>query len=423
MSFFSMPKVYVIPPEEDDCPPFCCFDATQSTPHTLTQADLEAPGSALDIVYHAMPLAMDIPTFYRKDIHSTDVVMPRRRSTIDNHGPYNNDITVRGNSPGDDSEIIEVIKVRRNSESQPVTESVSKQSKGFKARASKAFSSMRNVGRSASRNKKKEEMEEMEDSEYSRAPSPTPMSRRPSMILTNLFSRSPSLRTSSSFDSFAESSSPSPASPLPTPPDTISTSSSLSIQIHNPPSADMHSFVPYSSDTEDDDEDEVYDPDYDDPQATPRAHRPTSPTSQSSKSGRRRFSVMNLFSLASSQPIIATSPSTPILPVMSRDSTDPSSESTTSTSTSSTGPPTPVDEPFPPPRTSTSNSLLKRVTSFSKRKEGVRKSQSLDLEPQSEPVIAVPSTVNEADLSFGEMRLDSLHFSELSFDADKFEIR
>ncbi|EEB92579.1 hypothetical protein MPER_08890 [Moniliophthora perniciosa FA553] len=214
MSFFSMPKVYVIPPEEDDCPPFCGFD-------------LEAPGSVLDIVYHAMSLATVTPPFYRIDIHSTDVVMPRRRSTVNRRDFYNDDITVHSNSPGDDSEIIEVIKVRRNSESQPITKSASKQSKGFKARASKAFSSMTKSAGVLSARNKKEDMQEMEDSESARAPSPTPMLQRPSMILTNLFSRSPSLRTSLSFDSFTESSSPSsPASPLTTPLDTISTSSS-----------------------------------------------------------------------------------------------------------------------------------------------------------------------------------------------------
>ncbi|KAK7043708.1 hypothetical protein VNI00_008320 [Paramarasmius palmivorus] len=425
MSLFSMPRVYVIPPEEDESPPFCCFDAAHPIPYTPTQADLDAAGSALDIIYHGIPDSSETPTFYRKDIHSTGIVMPRRRAVGD---PHSGDITIRGNSPGDDSEIIEVIKVRRNGDSQPVVaEPVSKQPKGFKARASRAFNSLR-FGRSTSQ-KKKDEIQDSEETESIRAPSPSPMSRRPSMILTNLFSRSPSLRTSSSMDSFADSSPSSPTTPLPTPPDTISSSSPLSIQIHSPPSADMHSFVPCATDLEDDDdEDEVYSPDNDDPEATPRAQRPMSPTSQSTKSTRRRFSVMSLFSLASSQPVVATSPSTPALPVMSRDSMGPSSDSSSSSSSSmpSTGPPTPVDEPFPPPppgRTSSSSSLLKRVTSFSKRKEGSRSSQSLDLAPEPELVVDIPQTVDEADASFGEMRLDSLHFSELSFDADKFEIR
>ncbi|KAF9264905.1 hypothetical protein L218DRAFT_833618, partial [Marasmius fiardii PR-910] len=205
MTFLPMPDVFVYPPEEDDCPPFCCFDAAQSMPsNSLTQADLDTPGSALDLV--SQSIHFNTPAFYRKDIDSPDIIMPRRRINHDEEEQDHseNDITIRGSSPGNDSEIVEVVKFRRRSETaHSVSDPKSKQPRGLKARASRAFSTLRKVGRSTSRssNKSAEEPETL-----TRAHSPSPMPRKPSMVLASLFTRSPS---STSFELFNDQTAPS----------------------------------------------------------------------------------------------------------------------------------------------------------------------------------------------------------------------
>ncbi|KAJ8078521.1 hypothetical protein PM082_012804 [Marasmius tenuissimus] len=428
-----MPNVFVYPPEEDDCPPFCCFDAAQSIPsNSPTQADLDAPGSALDFV--SQSIHPNTPAFYRRDVDS--LIMPRRRNPAvyfheDQEQIYSDDISIRGSSPGNDSEIAEVVKVRRRHEApRSASDSTSKQSKSLRARASKAFSSLR-IGRSASRSRKAEE--ELPSESTSRAPSPSPIPRRPSIVLSSLFTRpsSPSLQTSTSNESLTEVSPPSPTSPVT--PNTISSGDSVvPEEIHTPASGDMHTFVPYASDSDDEDEDEEDDAAQRQPvesQLTPRASQCfNSPTTPSSRVGRRRFSVLNLFSSFSSQPessnpVISSSPSTPTLPVMSRDSLGPSSDSCESaaSSASSTGPTTPTEGTFPPldqARTG-GNSLLRRLPSLTKKK-----SSSSGQLTQSPLVVQISNKPSELDnineTSFSEMRLDSLHFSDLSFDADKF---
>ncbi|KAG7092229.1 hypothetical protein E1B28_008595 [Marasmius oreades] len=432
MTHYPMPDVFVYPPEEDDCPPFCCFYASQAIPsNSPTQADLDAPGSALDFVSRS--IHYDTPELYCKDLNSPDVrVMPRRHNPIINHREEeqcypDNDITIRGSSPGNDSEIVEVVKVRRRSETvRSASDSTSNQPKGLKARASRAFSTLRKVSRSASRSRKSEE-ETVETS--SRAPSPSPMPRRPSTALASLFTRSPSLRSSTSFESFNEQTIP--PTPTSSAPPKISTETALSNTIHTPTSGDMHNFVPYTSDSEDDDNEDEPNVRHDDPQHTPRATRcVATPTSQSFKAGRRRFSVMNLFSsFSASEPsssVTIVSPSVATLPLMSRDSLGPSSDSCeTSSSASSTGPTTPVEETFPPlhqSRTS-SGTLLKRLPSLTKKKDNRRGSLSETQFPVAavEVITRKPRELEDiGDVSLGEMQLDSLHFSELSFDVDRF---
>lgn len=182
----------------------------------------------------------------------------------------------------------------------------------------------------------------------------------------------------------------------------------------------MHDFVPYS-DTDDEDGEEGI-------QATPRAsRRPPSLRSPSPSSvsqlGRRRFSVLNLFSASKDSEIsdtgpstVITSPSIPTLP--SRDSLGPSRTDSTESSVSS-GPATPVDDVFPDPLPHRpSVSLLKRLPSFSRSPRKSKADVSVAPIVVAKPV--APSPAVEDDLSFGEIRLDSLHFDELSFDASRF---
>ncbi|KAJ4488236.1 hypothetical protein J3R30DRAFT_3695984 [Lentinula aciculospora] len=424
MSVLTMPNVFVIPPEEDNNPPFCCFDATYPRERYIpTEEDLEVPGSALEII--SQQLSNNSPIFHRGS-HINRVVMPRRsdgrsiEEVLAGEEEYQDlDITIRGgNPPGDDSEIVEVIKVRRHTqderEKKPlVSEPVAKSSKSLKARASRAFSSLRSLSRSASRSRIPSQ-DLPSDTESSRAPSPAP-SRRGSMIFSSLFSHSPSLKSRSSFDSFNE-----------TPPSPVlaeSPSEPLNIQLHTPSSAEMQGFVPYSDADEDGDaEDEM--------QATPRAsrHPPTiRPSSSMSipKINRRRFSVLNLFSASKdlershAGPSIVTSPSISTLQSLSRDSLNPLRTDSTESSSSS-GPTTPVDEAFPEPLPShPSISMLKRLPSFSKTP---RKKEAIVI--VTEPVVSnttiAMDVAGEHDLSVGEIRLDSLHFDDLSFDASRF---
>ncbi|KAJ3997965.1 hypothetical protein F5050DRAFT_1747894 [Lentinula boryana] len=421
MSVLMMPNVFVIPPEEDNDPPFCCFDAKFPRERYIpTEEDLEAPGSALEII--SQQLSNNSPVF-RRGSYANGVVMPRRgdgrsiEEVLADEEEYRNpDITIRsGNPPGDDSEIVEVIKVRRHTQDErqnQQAEPAVKSSKSLKSRASRAFSSLRSVGRSVSRSRIIAE-DVSSDAESSRAPSPAPSapSRRGSMMFSSLFRHSPSLKSRSSFDSFNEAT----TSPV------LETSPSVpfDIQLHSPSSAEMQSFVPYT-DTDEDGEGE------DDMQITPRPSRHSPVVRLSSPSApklnRRRFSVLSLFSAAKDpehSPSNAASPSISTIQSLSRDSLDPSRTDSTESSSSS-GPTTPVDEAFPeslPSRPSIS--MLKRIPSFS-RSTNKKDATAAVVEPVTPPLAPLDVASGEHELSFGEIQLDSLHFDELSFDANRF---
>ncbi|KAF9066860.1 hypothetical protein BDP27DRAFT_1329870 [Rhodocollybia butyracea] len=395
MSSRIMPDVFVFPPEEDNDEPFCCFNAAD--PLELTEEDLACSGSALEMISNQFS-SPDSPVFRRSDPANGGIVMPKRSCSRTIQQQYEDpDMTIRG--PGDDSEIIEIIKVRRHKQDDTrqlppsVSEPAFKPSKSFKSRASRAFSSIKNVGRSVSRSRIP-----VTDVAEPRAPSPAPSRRG----FSSLFSHSPSLRSRSSFDSFND--------PPPSPSIEPSSSESIDIRLHSPSSsAEMQGFVPYPDSEDDEDED---DGQLDQVHTTPRASR-TLPTPIPPKLSRRRFSVLSLFSASKESEFSDAGPTTPTLPPsMSRDSLGPTrTDSTESSTSSSSGPTTPVDETFPqslPNRPSIS--LLKRLPSFSRSPRNTRVAK-----PES-PALEVEAD----DPSFGEIRLDSLHFDELSFDATRF---
>jgi len=239
------------------------------------------------------------------------------------------------------------------------------------------------------------------------------------MIFSSLFNHQPSLKARSSLDSFNEPLPPDPTSPTPL------------AQITSPSSAEMHGFVPCADSDDEDDEEEI--------QATPRALRhhssvrSPSPTSIS-QLNRRRFSVLNLFSASKDSEFVGVEsstvvlPSVPTPPSLSRDSLGPSTIRTDSTeSSTSSDPDTPIDEVFPeslPHRTSMS--LLKRLPSFSRnpRKNRAGITPVIVADPVAPSSVLVDDGIDDDDddnnLSFGEIRLDSLHFDEMSFDASRF---
>ncbi|KAF5365774.1 hypothetical protein D9758_003155 [Tetrapyrgos nigripes] len=400
----TMPTVYVYPPEEDDEPPFCCFDAAQPLPRDFYDND-------------------DLESFREPAITTTNTVT--QRSIADEYDD------TRRNCPGDnsvDSDVVEVVKVRkRHAQYDPppvpppsssTSEPALKDSKTLKYRASRAFNSIKNVARARTTKKQSGDSAPVNPEvgePSSRVPSPS-SSRRSSVVISQIFTAQPSLHSRPSSDSFNDDA-----------PHPIHSSTPVVRPIST---AEMHNFTSYTDsdyDDDDDDEEEERDP------ATPRATRhsselrSSSPSpSTSSRFGRRRFSVLNLFSSASA-PALPSNPTTlPNPPIMSRDPSAPltdSSESSLSGSSGSSIPVTPVDEVPPRLPSSKSKGLRLRGFSFSRKKEGPVSAETPPPPlPQPQVVeVAQISPGDDPDMSFvGEMRLDSLHFDGLSFDVDRF---
>lgn len=413
---FRMPDVFVVPPEEDKLAPYCCFDATQPKEHDLSSiTDIENVDSALDLIFQAATSSAPI---FRRDMTAGEIVMPRRStdseaSTEPDYEDYgqDQDITIRGNEPGDDSEVIEVIKVKTlkrqsnresRSGSPPIEQPPMKRSKTFISRASKAFRSIKNLNKSSRRPSVNDVFASSEPLSPE-LPSPTPhpsmqartLSRRGSVILSQFFA-SPSLRSTASFDSMVDD------DPLP------------SLNTHLPGTTSTPCLT-----NERQSSSHPYDNAEQDRRVDSRAPSPA-PSSLASAVPRRRFSVMNLFSFSSSS-VSSSTPSVPTsVPTMSRDSFDPSSPSTASYSSSSSAPGTPADtmDVDVTPKKGGSSSLFKGIPSFAKKEERSYQTPArVEVqEPTQEPS---RGQTLPGELSF-EMRLDSLHFDEISFDIDRF---
>ncbi|KAF8061450.1 hypothetical protein FPV67DRAFT_1703758 [Lyophyllum atratum] len=389
-----VPNVFVIPPDEDDSPPWCFFDAADAPTHLSTAPDIPFLHGALSI-YQTEPQS---PVFHRDPgpfPSHNPVAMPWKspetRSIMDvlmnddylesddemelelDHQVFNS----RGRAAGNDSEVVEVIKVRRHAERiedhARIPTLPPKSSKSFKSRASKAFRSLRNVGKGSLRAKPKAQdifssspVEDLEPELPPRSKTPT-VSRHGSAIFSQIFSPPPTLQSRSSVSSF-DAVRPSPKSPP--------LAGRYPSSLYNHPSSDDcpgPSLASCSSLNFDDQ-------DLRSPSPTP---------STQTKSNRRRFSVMSLqriFSFSQADDFSDITPSS-----MSRDSSGPSTSS-------SSGPDTPTEESTPLP------------LHFGHEDHG--------LLSQKRSATAVPA-LGQGDISF-EMRLDSLHFESLSFDADRF---
>ena len=392
-----MPNVFVVPPEEEDSPTWCYFDAAQTPEHDLsTLPDVDVLETALNVFQHSDSFP---PVFSRDSAHGSmdAVVMPRRgeRQSIsdvlmkdeeENQGPRG---TVRGREPGDDSEIVEVVKVKRNDRQNPTDSAAppTKRSKTFRSRASKAFRSIKNVGRSTKPNAKNifassvgtqvsstSRQTQRQTEEESPLPPPPPrirsptLSRRGSFILSQIF-HTPNLKTRASFDTSFPSE---PAFP--------SSSTQSSPYTHLSHADTSPSLTP----------DHNRDHDHD-------SLRPSSPTStQSFSHSRRRLSILNLQRLFSFSPSPDHSTTPTSTPTMSCDSSVPSTSSTSS------GPDTPMDDPYPP-----------ELVGSGKLGGAAGTGEWRSPKTESPPVVA------PGDISI-EMRLDSLHFDSMSFDVDRF---
>ncbi|KAJ7098152.1 hypothetical protein B0H15DRAFT_824329 [Mycena belliarum] len=288
-SFTPSFQIRVVPPAEDRQPDYLVFNADSPTDHLASPPDVVSLDAALTHLHSADP-----PPVFHRDSDDT-VVMPRRSAAPEADLA---DETVR-----DDSEIVEVVKVRRACDApQPPPQP---KPKSLRSRATSAFRSIKNVARSSSRNSRPYAQDVFASTEATFAsvpppPPPPPLARRGSLILTHLFR------------------SPSPAEPL-------SPSSTL----------DFLPVDPYLDDDDDDNDDDDDDPDH--TALPPRAPSPSPSTLTFSSTVRRRLSIFNFQRKV--VPTLPSRPSTP--PTLSRGSTLPSA--------ASSAPQTPIEESYPLP--------------------------------------------------------------------------
>ncbi|KAJ7046534.1 hypothetical protein C8F04DRAFT_200277 [Mycena alexandri] len=333
-------QIIVSPPSDSEEPQnFVIFDANDLPEQA---PDFSSLDDALARMHTGPP-----PTFSRTSVDGS-IVMPRRGDTLP-------DTDVADETVRDDSEIIEVVKVRRafSQEEAPPLPPPPKP-KSLKSRAGNAFRSIKNLARVASRSNNRPYAQEVFASSQSTQATfatvpdgsspPPPLSRRASrgsIILTQLF-RAPSESTVDR---------PAPTSTL-----------------------DFLASEPYSDDDDD------REPDADDRESIvrERASSPSPSTRTFSSTVRRRLSILSF------RKPRAAPPRSPSPPTLSRGSTVPSA--------SSSAPQTPTEESYPPPPPIS--------------KDADDPDRTLRLE--------------DMDLTIGEMRLDSLHFESLSFDADNF---
>lgn len=153
-----MPDVYVIPPEEEqhETPPWCYFDAQIAKASLATSPDMEALDVALNFFQQTDNRS---PLFSREfaNMSQETIVMPKQNGTPlqvveESQESPSKEIPIPKRNPKRDSDVVEVIKVKRGEGLSDVNASGSqttKKSKTFRARATQAFKSIRNVGKSS----------------------------------------------------------------------------------------------------------------------------------------------------------------------------------------------------------------------------------------------------------------------------------
>jgi len=473
----TMPNVFVVPPEEDQTPPWCFFNAENPALSQVVERPETPEIAVLDLAYN------DDTPVYRTNPHPDSVVPTSKgietisvvhallRGEADGDDDDDNDSdsefeqedleddpcvthnshrqesarTVR--DVADDSDVIEVVRLSRKDCSSQDSEEIRsiqaaserKHNTTLRYRASKVFRSLRGSLRSS-----KPPVQDIFKSPpsisssqsthtHSRARTPT-MSRRSTLILSQLFtSPSPSLKSRNSMASFDEPiSSPTETSPPPLPPQSkplkkiMSRRSSL-----------------YAAEAQD--------------EARLQAASPT-PTTTSTKSGIRRFSIMNLqrlFSFSSSAPSSASQIDASVpFDDSGRATPTPRSNAPTprSSVTTTSGPQTPTSSEGKSSAYILSTQDASDLPAFMGFDSAFDANVGLnlglglglDLDSSSYSQQATPrkklssdsrwrpkalkkakptsqNSYDEAGDDGLEMRLDSFHFDDLSFDADEFQ--
>ena len=461
-----MPNVFVVPPEEDKAPTWCCFDAANPS---LTQV-LERPQPK-----EVSPIAFDSQGNFYPSIDSV-VQSNATTSVLDDalgNANFEGDDEIETDSEYDhqlgdeeivsnsralrdvanDSDVVEVVKVRRTERADDVDQdlhyrpptSQSNRKRSLKSRASRVFKSLTGslrsksrpqdtISSSSSRSRSSSQNEhESRSSEHShrepttRSRTPTAL-RRGSVILTQLFTAP--LKPRSSMIPSDELSSTSPT------------------QLEYSSSSLNRRSSSYEASLQD--------------QARLQAASPT-PTTASRKSSHRfsRISLQKLFFYGSSPPeesepnFSSTEDFDNTPPILRSVASTPAFSSSSSTS----GPETPTSTEYQMPvRLIPSNSMddtrpdlpaFESLDTLFEQSHNLNLGVGLGLSMDSNTSIAVASSQpktprksssgsmwgaitpklrsmpspmvesNEGDTSL-EMRLDSLHFDTLSFDVDRF---
>ncbi|EED78538.1 predicted protein [Postia placenta Mad-698-R] len=231
-----MPNVIVSPPEEEqhENPPWCYFHADDAAHEVQsTTPDIDALDTALSL---QQQLDNRAPAFHRclQNVSQETIVLPRKGSLAqlkENSAPAREPRrSSRSRVLDEDSEIVEVFKVRRNEGREDAGQQKGQmtKSKTFRARATDAFRSIKNV-RKASRGpipstsgsswSSGENVRLSEDSHdqgaASRSSAPN-LSRRRSLVLSQLFTFSQNSKSAAEIDEHAMPiSQPKPITALP----------------------------------------------------------------------------------------------------------------------------------------------------------------------------------------------------------------
>ncbi|KII88764.1 hypothetical protein PLICRDRAFT_176309 [Plicaturopsis crispa FD-325 SS-3] len=383
-AFPSMPNVFVIPPDEEqpENQPWCCFDAGNGRgPKFSTSPDMDSLDVAVTVMHQDRAVA-DAPTFHRSsgEEDDTDVVMPRKRSRPESVVSFHIDQS--------QEDVIEVVKVGRRDGTQVEEDDAAhriKRSKTFVSRASKAFKSIKNIGKGSTRKHAKDAW--------------------PSRDSTS----SVSSRAQSYQEGTADVFTTSASAP------TLSRRKSLALSLFSPRELSLDrgisnencpiEFTPPDSPTRAQDPSNVSDslvmvdePDLPPPTATLSTPRTT----------RRRFSLLELHR------VFSFSPTAP---------TDAPGDSSPPSSTSST-----ASTPLPHPPSLFHDGPGAASSSTDALSERPETPQDDDMYVDDEQVTPKggkfwrPHGVEPPEDYSLEMRLDSLHFDSLSFDAEGFDV-
>lgn len=445
-----VPHVFVIPPEEEHSqnPPWCCFDADlpPENSRSIEVSSANQPDILFDVPF-LLHESEPTPSFHHEQPTASPVVVPQSRSSTSSSrsekhqhphhiiisSMHNNDlIRVVQHDVREDSDVIEVVKVKRPKDNKSnrtdhVPPSLSsqepqlKRSKTFRARASRAFQSIKNV---SLKNNSKPHVKDLWTSTesmpgifkgvlHSREDVPPTASRKlSSLFQKQTFASSPEGILSSSTTTSLPYLKGSDTTPSideirpsyefierPLTPCAPTYDHSLrrpvsSADFQRSPSSGSKSSKdlkrPVSSQDLQRPEKDLRPVSSDDFQ---QGERPTSPSPPSTQRSRKRFSVNELhriFSFAPEPPSSSTVPST-----------------STSASTSST-----LSYPDVP------YAAVHFVDDDYGREIEGKYSCNLDLLHGDDEL---PSPSRPRDVSF-ELRLDSLHFDSLSFNAEDFDV-
>lgn len=392
-----MPHVFVIPPEEEqqENPPWCCFDADQPN----VSADCSPPSHhdihLFNVPYTPQPSSQ---TSAGSPAICAPVAGPPRTKLVSprklekKQRPEAVKIVEKAAERGgcrdvrEDSDVIEVVKVKRGKDdlTDPEEHSKMKRTKTLKARATRAFQSIKNVGRGSRKQRIKDLWTSSEGvpgafkgmQEHIRHQEE--QLQQPPLI-------PPSLPNSRSLSQIFQSTKP------PQPPPAI---------VPGPASQHLPSFHSSSKDSSSLLSKNLA------PEPTPI--EPATP--KSSTKNNKRFSVRELhkvftFPSSSPGPRLPTPQTAPTLPPARNDSVPSMATSTVSSDYDD-----PVDDAY---------NTVHFFNHRTNQKLGTMHHRPAVMDDEDDYGTLLPG--RPRDLSF-EMRLDSLHFDSLSFDPEEFNI-